>query len=285
LKANKQLKVKQETNLLFIIPFSIFIGALLMRLVFPIFWRKYARKQRIKAALLLIDSRGDEFDMALKRYNRFYRQLSEEGRKRFLHRTVEFMRSKQFIYYELEKDDKIALLVSAAAIQITFGLDHYLLEYFEKIHILRNDYHYGGYKMAFMGHVNRNGIYFSWYNFLKGLEDASDAQNVGLHEMAHALAYVNFIAKTSGEDLQFKKRFEDFSKVARPIFNSMQAGATNALDKYAATDFQEFWAVSIETFFEKPKEVKLKMPELYTAMATLLNLDPLATEVILKAVA
>jgi Mlc titration factor MtfA (ptsG expression regulator) len=136
-----------------------------------------------------------------------------------------------------------------------------------------------------MGHVNSKGIYFSWYNFLKGYEDYNDANNVGLHEMAHALAYVNFIADAEGQDATFKRKFSDFSKVARPIFNSMQSGNSCMLDKYAATDYQEFWAVTVETFFEKPREMKSKMPELYLAASLLLNLDPLSENMILKAVA
>ena len=233
----------------------------------------------------MIHSRGEAFDHSLQKHNRFYRHLSTPGKKRFMQRTVEFMRSKEFKYYELDNDENIALLVSAAAIQISFGLDTYLLDYFKTIHILKTDYHYGNYNTAFMGHVNSSGIYFSWYNFLKGFDDYGDANNVGLHEMAHALAYVNFVAKAEGQDVKFKRRFEEFSRIARPIFNSMKEGNTNVLDKYAATDFQEFWAVSVETFFEKPKELKTKMPQLYIAISDLLNLDPLSLDTVIKAVA
>jgi MtfA peptidase len=255
-----------------------------MRLIFPLIWNRYERKVRIRSTLLLIDKRGEEFDIWLERYNKFYSNLASGCKKRFLQRTVEFMRAKEFIYYELEKEEKIALLVSSAAIQISFGLESYMFDYFKKIHVLKTDYTYGAYKMPFMGHVNSNGIYFSWYNFMKGFEDYHDANNVGLHEMAHALAYINFIAN-SEQDGKFKRRFEAFSKVARPIFQEMQSGASTVLDKYAATDFQEFWAVTVETFFEKSKEMKTKMPELYDAVSILLNLDPLSDQTVIKEVA
>lgn len=261
------------------------MAALFVRLIFPLLWKKYTRRQRLRAAMLTIHDRGEEFDAYLQKHNRFYRHLSPACKKRFMQRTVEFMSSKDFIYHDLEKDEKIALLVSAAAIQISFGLDTYMLDYFKNIHVLRYDYHYGDSNTPFMGHVNSKGIHFSWYNFLKGFDDHTDAHNVGLHEMAHALAYVNFVVKAEGQDLKFKRRFEEFSRVARPIFNSMKNGATNVLDKYAATDFQEFWAVSVETFFEKPKELKTKMPELYQAICHLLNMDPLSADTVPKAVA
>jgi hypothetical protein len=37
----------------------------------------------------------------------------------------------------------MSLLVSAAAIQLTFGLKHYLMDHFDKIYILKRDYHFG----------------------------------------------------------------------------------------------------------------------------------------------
>jgi Mlc titration factor MtfA (ptsG expression regulator) len=94
--------------------------------------------------------------------------------------------------------------------------------------------------------------------------------------MAHALAYVNFITQTE-EDKHFKKEFPNFSKVARPIFTSMQqGGAKNLLGDYAATNYHEFWAVAVEIFFESPVQFRHELPELYEAMACVLNQDPLS---------
>jgi Mlc titration factor MtfA (ptsG expression regulator) len=127
-----------------------------------------------------------------------------------------------------------------------------------------------------MGHVDQTGIYLSWDNFIKGISSQTPNCNVGLHEMAHALAYVNFITQTE-EDKHFKKEFPNFSKVARPIFTSMQqGGAKNLLGDYAATNYHEFWAVAVEIFFESPVQFRHELPELYEAMATVLNQDPLS---------
>jgi hypothetical protein len=126
-----------------------------------------------------------------------------------------------------------------------------------------------------MGHVDQTGIYLSWDNFMKGISHQTPNCNVGLHEMAHALAYVNFVTQTE-EDRHFKKEFPNFSKVARPIFTSMQqTGAKNLLGDYAATNYHEFWAVAVEIFFESPVQFRHELPELYEAMATVLNQDPL----------
>jgi Mlc titration factor MtfA (ptsG expression regulator) len=128
-----------------------------------------------------------------------------------------------------------------------------------------------------MGHVDQTGIYLSWDNFMRGISGLTANCNVGLHEMAHALAYVNFITQTE-EDKHFKKEWMNFSRLARPIFTSMQGenGTKNLLGDYAATNYHEFWAVAVEVFFESSVQFRHELPELYKAMARLLNQDPLS---------
>jgi hypothetical protein len=55
----------------------------------------------------------------------------------------------------------------------------------------------------------------------------------------------------------------------------MQEGKRNLLGEYAAVNYHEFWAVSVETFFENPVCLKHELPELYQAMVSLLLQDPL----------
>ena len=191
------------------------------------------------------------------------------------------MQAKKFKYIDIEEEEKIPLLISATAIQLTFGLNNYLLSYFKTIYVMRDNYRYGFSPVPFEGHVNEDGIYLSWNNFIREYNDYSDGENVGLHEMAHALTYVNFTAQ-DGIDHSFRKKFYEFSPIARPIFNRMQQGETNLLDKYAATNYEEFWAVCIETFFERPFPFREKMPDLYFALCRLLNQDPTTTGKILS---
>src|SRR6478735_11606303 len=78
--------------------FAIFLLLFLFRVFFPGLWEQHLRKQRIRKTLLAIDERGEEYNNLLQEYNFFYRNLNVVGKKRFLQRTVEFMRSKRFIY-------------------------------------------------------------------------------------------------------------------------------------------------------------------------------------------
>jgi len=222
----------------------------------------------------IYDDRHWDFDSILSQYNPYYKSLDDTVRDRFLRRVLNFMEDKEFEYIDIEKEERMPLLISAAAVQLTFGLENYLLDYFKTIYILRENYRFGLYNMPFEGHVSEDGIYLSWANFIREFTDYSDGQNVGLHEMAHALAYVNFTVD-DGKDETFHDKFKNFSETARPVFERMQAGETTALDPYAATNYQEFWAVSIETFFEKSHTFKRQLPELYDSLCVLLNQDPL----------
>jgi Mlc titration factor MtfA (ptsG expression regulator) len=205
---------------------------------------------------------------------RYFHRLDSEQQQKFLFRTYLICRSKKFHYVGVQPKPEMPVLISAVAAQLTLGLENFSLNYFRDIYVLQHDYHYGYYSLPFMGHVDSSGIFLSWDNFLKGLGNNADSSNVGLHEMAHALAYVNFITKTD-EDRHFIREFKNFSKVARPIFQEMQKGRKTLLGDYAASNYHEFWAVSVEMFFENPLAFKHQLTELYHAMSKVLNQDPI----------
>ena len=250
---------------------SLVLGVLLLNRPVTLLFQQIQTKQQFKKFL----SRETFYHAIISRHFTYYNRLSLEDQRKFLFRVYLFQHSKSFHYIEVQATEEMPILVSAVSVQLTFGLEKFKLNYFDDIFILRDDYHYGFYSRPFMGHVDQSGIYLSWDNFIKGIHGHTPNCNVGLHEMGHALAYVNFITK-SEEDKHFKNEFTNFSKVARPIFTSMQEGDKNLLGDYAATNYHEFWAVSVEVFFENPVQLRHELPNLYEAMVRLLNQDPLS---------
>ena len=260
---------------------TIYLGILLAVIVLPIVTKnirsRWSRKKKVKD----YETKEVVFDNILQHYNPYYKDLSEENKERFMKRTIEFMGSKEFQYLEIQPEEMMPLLISGAAVQLTFGLKNYLMDYFQTIYVIRDNYRYGLYNMPFEGHVNEDGVYLSWNNFIREYNDYTDGQNVGLHELAHALTYVNFTV-SEGMDTSFHDKFKSFSKVARPEFEQMQQGKTNLLDKYAATNYQEFWAVCIENFFERSEDFKKQLPDIYFSLCNLLNQDPLLPQKIIS---
>jgi MtfA peptidase len=259
-----------------VIIFFIILGMIILQAPATKWINRISVKRQYKNFL----SHETFYHSVISRHFRYYNRLSLAEQRKFLFRTFLFRRSKRFHYIEVEESAEMPILVSAVSVQITLGLDKYLMDYFRDIYVLRDDYHYGFYSRPFQGHVDHSGIYLSWDNFMKGIRGQTPNCNVGLHEMGHALAYVNFITQTE-EDKHFKKEFKNFSKVARPIFNSIQDGRKTILGDYAGTNYHEFWAVSVEVFFESPVRLKHELPDLYDAMTRLLKQDPM--EVFLNA--
>ena len=105
----------------------------------------------------------------ISKHLRFYNRLNLEDQRKFLIQDLSVQKSKErFHYIEVTENAEMPLLVSAVAVQLTFGLEKYMLNYFRDIFILKDDYHYGFYSRPFQGHVDHSGIYFSWDNFMKG---------------------------------------------------------------------------------------------------------------------
>lgn len=287
------VEIKQDSG-------DYFIGFLILAIFFVVFfspiWIRFIFKKgariirksiqepiREKRIPKTYENRWVTYQNWLQYYNPYYRRLPEKEKERFLIRTLEFSSSKIFHFKDLEKEERIPLLISAAAVQLTFGLKEFRLDYFKNIYVLSQHYHYGLYNVPFEGHVSSDGIYLSWLNFDRAYADYTDGNNVGLHEMAHALTYVNFTVN-EGRDEHFKSQFYTFTKTGRRIFNEMQAGRSNLLGEYAASDYNEFWAVSIEFFFERSLELQYELPDLYNDLVLLLNQDPLRPGVFIQPV-
>ncbi|MCX6318566.1 MAG: zinc-dependent peptidase [Bacteroidetes bacterium] len=246
-----------------------------MALIWPKLMARYTNKKIRHIVQEDLGHYHSQYDDWLCRFNPYYASLSPELKERFLHRTITFLHTKEFRFHSLSYEPYIPLLISGAAVQITFGLKNYLLDFFPVIHVIRKEYVLHMDKETYYGHVSPSGIYIAWNHFLDGYADYADAINVGLHEMAHAVSFDVFLGQCDHHDHAFRSRLEEFSEEGRPVFRAMRSGMSHLLDDYGATNFDEFWAVCVETFFEAPDTFKSQMPDLYLSIAELLNQDPL----------
>jgi Mlc titration factor MtfA (ptsG expression regulator) len=221
-----------------------------------------------------------EYRSIISQHISYFNELSDEGKKRFLERAVHFRSIKHFSYIGMDEKKEIPILISAAAVQITFGLGKYELPFFKNIYITPDAYQRTGEKEIFVGHVSPEGIFISWKYFLQGYGDTTDNVNVAIHEMAHVLEHENFINETD-VDSSFKVNFAKFSLVSGPVFASAIVNRRSYLRDYAFTNMQEFWAVSVEAFFENPAGLKQSLPQLYGTLCDILNQDPLTKDKIL----
>lgn len=207
----------------------------------------------------------------------FYVSLSDELKSRFRRRHQNFISRKTFIIKDDEGFKEMPVLVSAAAIQLTFGLKHYLLPFYLYIRIYPWEYFKDGTFTVLAGNVQGNVITVAWNHLLKGIENPADGANLGLHEMSHALYFQKLVVEERFAK-KFNKKYNHLLSECRSAFDDEQRGRLDLYSAYANTKMQEFWAESVELFFEKPAELKRCYPAVYEKMMALLNQDPLNKE-------
>ncbi len=227
----------------------------------------------IKRRVLPIPRR---FRQILLKYFPFYGKLSSEQRKVFEKKIMKFIYGKRFIPRGVpEVTVEARVLISASAVQLTFGLPDISFAHFDKILVYPNDYYSSITKRYHKGEVNpRFGIIvISWQSFIDGYINNTDSFNLGLHEMAHALRLENIIRN---EEYHFfdESLLERFDQFAHDFCRDPTAMATGMIRPYACTNTHEFFSVTVENFFERPHALKQDIPELYDLMVRLLNQDP-----------
>ena len=120
-------------------------------------------------------------------------------------------------------------------------------------------------------------LVLSWGAVKHGAADPSDGKNVVLHEFAHQLDFENQAAD-GVPALATREQQLAWREVMRTEFMSLRAadetGIPTLLDTYGATDPAEFFAVSVEAFFERPRALRPRHPKLYAALQNYFQRNP-----------
>lgn len=174
-----------------------------------------------------------------------------------------------------EVSEDMKTLIAASAIQITFGFPGVYFEHFQKIIVYPDSYYSTVRQQYHQGSVHMKGyIILSLKNFLEGFIVENDGINLAIHEMAHALHLENRILNSEYNFLHSKWKNE-FVKISKSERTKIKKGEKTLFRKYAATDKYEFFAIALENFFERPKEVRNYNPNIYKVMCGLLKQDPI----------
>ena len=122
-------------------------------------------------------------------------------------------------------------------------------------------------------------VVLSWHHIRDGASNSHDGSNVVIHEFAHQLDQLDGSADglpTLKDRTRYPRWQEVFSAAYERHVERTEDGRRTVIDSYGATNPAEFFAVSTETFFEKPKVLKKRYPDLYGELATFFELDPVA---------
>lgn len=123
----------------------------------------------------------------------------------------------------------------------------------------------------------RGPIVLSWKDSLRGSSHPRNGHNVVLHEFAHKLDEQNNIMDGLPV-LKEKSQYAEWTSVFREEYEALKKrakrGKNKVLDEYGTVSPPEFFAVATEPFFEKPKRMKKRLPNLYTQLKKFYRVDP-----------
>ena len=116
-------------------------------------------------------------------------------------------------------------------------------------------------------------IVLSWANTHSGSVNAEDGHNVVIHEFAHKLdeqsGHMNGLPV-----LNNNREYKEWAAILSEEFSELQKrasrGKNRVLDEYGTVSPAEFFAVASESFFEKPTQMKKRLPEAIRTTASFL---------------
>ncbi|NNE87816.1 MAG: zinc-dependent peptidase [Silicimonas sp.] len=124
---------------------------------------------------------------------------------------------------------------------------------------------------------NRGPVILSWQHSAAGARNHTDGHNVVLHEFAHQIDDLS--GHTDGVPVLAKGHsYADWERVFVEAYDThlrnVERGRHTVIDAYGAEGYEEFFAVSVEVFFERPSALKREEPEVYAQLSELFRLDP-----------
>lgn len=222
----------------------------------------------------------------------FVARLSEPDRVELRRLCSLFLDEKRFVAVDgLELSDEMALTVAAQACLpvLRLGLHYYrglagIVMRREGVVVQRSVMDEDGviheYDDTILGELDPNGMMMlSWGDADDAMESASVGLNVVIHEFAHvidaATGAIDGIPPLP--DAAARERWAEVLDAAYDDFCAMvDDGVDTVVDPYGAEAVDEFFAVTVESFFVDPIPFKREWPDLYPMFAEYFGQDPAA---------
>lgn len=125
---------------------------------------------------------------------------------------------------------------------------------------------------------HRGPVVLDWDSVEHSVYSPCDGYNVVYHEFAHALDMQAGGRADGIPPLATKERSRVWSRVFNAEYSAFREAALRGkptfIDPYGASNHAEFFAVVTEHFFEQPRRMRAKHPELYEQLRLFYRQDP-----------
>ena len=245
--------------------------------------------RRVRSRNLLAATLPQDAVEILQRRVPLYNKLSSEQQQTMQGCINRFLFEMVFVGCDgFEINDEVRLTVAGNACLLIVNREQKFYSSFESIliypdTILSRQVEYDGlvethYDSARAGESwYRGPLVLSWSDVEHGLIHGRDGHNVILHEFAHKLDEENSVMDGLPV-LREPKHYHQWAKVLTREFGEFvkraESSGNDVIDSYGAVSAVEFFAVATESFFEKPKQMKEQLPDLYGQFQRYYGLDP-----------
>ena len=211
----------------------------------------------------------------------FYNAISDEEKKRFEYKIQEFLLNCRITGIKTTVDIKDKLLVASSAIIPIFSFNEWRYTNLQEVllypSMFNQNFETEGNNTNILGMVGsgymEGKMILSKPALINGFSNSSDKKNTAIHEFTHLIDKIDGV--TDGIpavllDKQYVIPWLDLIKKEIDVIYSNKSD----INPYGATNNQEFFAVISEYFFERPKLLKKKHPELYSLLEKIFQQKP-----------
>jgi Mlc titration factor MtfA (ptsG expression regulator) len=208
----------------------------------------------------------------------FYKSLSESEKRRFEKNIQEFILNYKIIGIDTEVTDEDRLLVAASAIIPIFGFPDWRYQNLRIVQLYPDMFNEnfetegkGRRTLGMVGTGFMDGkMILSKPALYHGFDNESDKKNTAIHEFVHLIDKSDNAIDGIPQILLVKQYSIPWLDLINKEINKIYENKSD-INPYGGTNSAEFFAVTSEYFFERPKLLKRKHPELYQLLEEIFN--------------
>lgn len=222
---------------------------------------------------LPVEPLNDEHRRFLESKVAFYSRLNQDNKFRFEQRCASFIHATEFIGHDVDVSDQDKLLVAAGSVILAWGFSEWHYVKVDAVILVSRSFNesseFGQADSTISGLVGTHHLagkmILSQAALHHGFSNDSDKLNVAIHEFAHLIDMadgdIDGLPRQISDNAHCLPWLSLVAKGMEDINNK-----TSSVRRYGATNQAEFFAVVSEYFFERPKLLKRKHPELYRSL-------------------
>ncbi|UZR96509.1 zinc-dependent peptidase [Chondrinema litorale] len=253
---------------------------LLPIIIIGIFSFVWFRKNTMPSWNTPIEPFPNEWRIILHKEVTFYNSLSDEEQKKFEYKIQEFLLNCRITGIETTVDTTDKLLIASSAIIPIFAFDNWRYSNLKEVLLyptsFNKQFETSGEERLILGMVGtgymEGKMILSQQALKHGFKNETDKKNTAIHEFVHLIDKADGVIDGIPSLLLEKQYTIPWLDLINKSIDEIYNGKSD-INPYGGTNRAEFFSVISEYFFERPKLLERKHPELYALLERIFKQD------------